>query len=94
MSHCLGGPGAYAFGQWGAQAAAGVAFEPEGNILAAMVDWVENGNAPETILGTKFVDDDPTRGIALRRRHCRYPMRNTYVGGNASEPESWECREV
>jgi feruloyl esterase len=94
MFHCSSGPGAWAFGQGGGAPANGIGFEPEGNVLAAMVDWVENGRAPEVILGTKFNDDVVGKGIALQRRHCRYPRRNTYLGGNASEPGSWECRYV
>jgi hypothetical protein len=94
MFHCNSGPGAWVFGQGGAAAAAGVAFEPAENVLAAIVQWVEAGVAPETMMGTKFVGDVVADGIAIQRRHCRYPLRNTYVGGNASFPESWQCRAV
>lgn len=27
------------------------------NILIALVEWVENGRAPDTITGTKWIDD-------------------------------------
>ncbi|PVI01103.1 tannase and feruloyl esterase [Periconia macrospinosa] len=94
MFHCNSGPGAWAFGQGGGAPSAGVEFEREGNVLRAIVDWVENGVAPDTITGTKFVDDVVAKGVQFKRRHCRYPMRNVYVGGNATEVESWECRVV
>ena len=42
------------------------------NVLAALVGWVENGVAPDTIEGTKFVNDTVGLGAAFRRRHCRY----------------------
>ena len=68
-----------------------IGFDPESNVLAAIVRWVEQGVAPDTIEGTKFVDDLKENGVERRRRHCRYPFTNTYIGGNASLPESWKC---
>ncbi|KAF2432219.1 tannase and feruloyl esterase [Tothia fuscella] len=75
MGHCSGGPGANMVGQSNQK---GVPYEPQSNVLAAIVDWVENGNAPQTIEGTKFVNDNATEGIHFKRKHCRYPLRNTY----------------
>lgn len=71
MQHCFTGPGAWVFGQWGGGPAAGIEFDPEVNILAALVEWVEKDKAPDVITGTKFVNDDPTQGIAFQRKHCR-----------------------
>lgn len=70
MFHCNSGPGAWAFGQGGDTAAAGIPFEPQQNVLAAIVEWVENGNAPETLMGTKFVNDTVARGVDFQRKHC------------------------
>lgn len=91
MFHCNSGPGAWGIGQGGGSSAAGIPFEAEKNVLAAIVEWVENGVPPENIEGTKFVDDEASQGISFTRRHCRYPLRNTYISGNASDPDSWEC---
>lgn len=30
--------------------------DPQDNILMRMVDWVENGNAPDTVTGTKYIN--------------------------------------
>ena len=49
----------------------GVPLEGTNNVLAALVAWVENGTAPETVEGTKFVNDTVGMGVAFRRRHCR-----------------------
>ncbi|KAM5438256.1 putative feruloyl esterase [Microsporum ferrugineum] len=54
----------------------GIEFKEENNALAALVDWVEKGVAPDTLEGVKFEDDEITSGVSLRRRHCRYPRRN------------------
>jgi hypothetical protein len=88
MFHCSGGPGAWMIGQSGSGS---MSFYPETNILAAMVQWVEEGIAPDTILGMKFVNDSVAKGLERSRRHCRFPYRNTYIGGNASLQRSWEC---
>ncbi|KPI42761.1 putative feruloyl esterase B-2 [Cyphellophora attinorum] len=93
MAHCSGGIGAWQIGQ-NAAGAKGVSpkYDPESNVLAALVQWVEKDQAPDEILGTKFVNDTASLGVALTRRHCRYPLRETYLGGNASSADSWTCR--
>lgn len=88
MGHCNSGPGAWMIGQ---NSLGATGFDPASNVFAAMVQWVEQGIAPETIEGTKFVNDTQASGVSMVRRHCRYPDRNTYIGGNASLPESWTC---
>jgi feruloyl esterase len=88
MFHCNSGPGAWMIGQ---ASSGSTGFDTSSNVLAAMVKWVEQGVAPDTIEGTKYVDDVEANGVAIRRKHCRYPYSNAYTGGNASLPESWEC---
>ncbi|KAJ4399482.1 hypothetical protein N0V91_009408 [Didymella pomorum] len=92
MNHCNGGPGAWVLGQGGNAAAAGVPFERENNVLKAMVDWVEQGVAPSYIEGTKFVNDTVSLGVDFKRRHCKYPLRNTLVGADFKDTKSWECK--
>ncbi|TKA66481.1 hypothetical protein B0A55_10068, partial [Friedmanniomyces simplex] len=92
MAHCgvggISGAGAWMFGQSGAAAVAGVA----DNVIWNMVDWVENGNAPETITGTKFYYDTPSMGLEFERPHCRFPYRTTYSGsGDWTDPSTWSC---
>jgi len=55
MGHCSGGVGAWQIGQT-ALGSANVALDPQHNNLLRMVDWVENGNAPVSVTGTKFVN--------------------------------------
>ncbi|KAG8166041.1 hypothetical protein KVR01_004593 [Diaporthe batatas] len=93
MFHCNSGPGAWVIGQQGGSAAQG-AFDRESNVLAAVVDWVEKGMAPETMTGTKFVNDSAALGISFQRRHCRWPLRNIYLGGDPKDPQSWECQKM
>ncbi|KAF2758841.1 tannase and feruloyl esterase [Pseudovirgaria hyperparasitica] len=88
MAHCSGGPGAW---QIGNQAVGNATLEAEGNVLMAMVRWVEEGVGPETVTGTKFVNDSKVLGVEFRRRHCRYPQRNVFQGGDAKSADSWRC---
>lgn len=88
MFHCNAGPGAWMIGQ---ASSGSSGFDPDSNVLAAIVRWVEQGIAPDTIEGTKFVGDIEENGVERKRKHCRYPYTNTFVGGNASLPESWQC---
>ncbi|KAI1176116.1 feruloyl esterase B [Nemania sp. FL0916] len=92
MNHCSGGPGAWTIGQGGSAQAYAIPFDREHNVLAAVVDWVEHGIAPDEIVGTKFVDDAVEKGIMYNHRHCRYPFRSTYSGaGDPADMESWHC---
>ncbi|KAE9387417.1 tannase and feruloyl esterase [Gymnopus androsaceus JB14] len=103
MGHCRGGPGAWAIGQ-SLAGTGGVVDEEmrrlkpdseggEGNVLMAMVRWVEQGIPPEELVGVKYVEDDKTLGVKRRRSHCRYPMRNVYDGvGDGDKMESWKCK--
>lgn len=55
MDHCEGGLGAWQIGQT-AIGALNTTLDPQHNVLLRMIDWVENGNAPETVTGVKFVN--------------------------------------
>jgi feruloyl esterase len=91
MGHCGNGKGAWAVGQ---SAKAVSSTDSGANVVSAIIKWVEEGQAPESLLGTKFVGDAADKGVSFKRRHCRYPLRNKYKGsGNAADPENWQCIE-
>ncbi|KAJ7249407.1 tannase and feruloyl esterase [Mycena rebaudengoi] len=68
MGHCVGGLGPTSFGQAGPSAVNASSH----NILLALVDWVEGGAAPPTIIGSGMNN--------TTRTHCRYPMRSVFNG--------------
>ncbi|KAE8373006.1 putative feruloyl esterase B-1 [Aspergillus bertholletiae] len=85
MGHCANGDGASAIGQ-GSGTFAGNS--PEDNVLLAMVQWVEEGIAPDFVRGTKLNGS----AAEYRRKHCKYPTRNRYVGpGPSTDENAWEC---
>lgn len=71
MFHCNSGPGAWVIGQGGNAAQDGIAFDRQHNVLRSVVDWVENGIAPDTVQGTKFINDTVSMGIDFSRLHCK-----------------------
>ncbi|KAF8518083.1 tannase and feruloyl esterase-domain-containing protein [Gautieria morchelliformis] len=73
MDHCQGGPGAWAFGQAGNPS--NLVNTSSHNILLALVDWVENDEAPKEIIGSV-----PGVGAQAQRAHCRYPQRSIFNG--------------
>ncbi|KAJ5628826.1 feruloyl esterase B-2 [Penicillium lividum] len=85
MAHCAPGTGPASIGQ-GIKTYAGS--DPQDNVLMAMVKWVEEGVAPETVRGSLIEGDT----VVYRRRHCRYPRRNIYKGpGGYKDENAWEC---
>ncbi len=55
--------------------------------LAPLVDWVENGNAPDFIVATHRTDGV----VDNERRVCAYPQRAVYTGpaGGENNPADW-----
>lgn len=89
--HCTGGPGAWFMGQLGGTTALDT---PEDSMLRRIVEWVEYGNAPEFVRGTKFVNDTASLGVEFTRKHCKYPTVNKYTGsGEGLDEDGWQCVE-
>ncbi|KAJ7249442.1 tannase and feruloyl esterase [Mycena rebaudengoi] len=72
MGHCAGGLGSPSFGQGTLESGPRLVNSSSHNILLALVDWVERGVAPQTIIGSGTNN--------ATRTHCRYPMRSMFNG--------------
>lgn len=94
LSHCALGSGAYSLGMYSfGSTTNALEQDPDDNVLARIVAWVERGEAPEYIRGTSFMNGLPGSGTAYKRKHCKYPSGNVYVGpGNYTDENSWTCR--
>jgi feruloyl esterase len=55
--------------------------------LAALLRWVEEGEAPDTLAANRTV-----LGERWEQELCAYPLVSMYVGGEASDAASFECR--
>jgi len=89
MAHCYGGAGPNSFGNG---ASNGPVIDAEHDLLKALELWVEQGVAPDKIIATKYVNDDPLQGVAFQRPLCPYPQIAKYDGqGNTTDPSSFKC---
>jgi feruloyl esterase len=61
-----------------------------GNIawMDAMVDWVENGNAPDELIGERKQSGE----TVFTRKICPYPQNGAYKGhGDTNSADNFEC---
>lgn len=85
MAHCGGGPGANQFGGSGSDAPM---VDAGHDLLSALEDWVEKGNAPDHIVASRIEQGKPVRSHPL----CRYPEQAVYRGtGSTEDAASFEC---
>ncbi|GAA6019183.1 hypothetical protein JCM11491_001408 [Sporobolomyces phaffii] len=97
MGHCSGGPGAFNFGAASQRPLAlggggqSSTFDKEHDLVLALLDWVENGNAPDEIISSSYVQANKTQGVAFQRKLCPYPQEGVYVGGDVNSAASYEC---
>jgi len=90
LYHCSGGPGPIAFGT--AQPAPAGQRDADHDALRALERWVETDVAPARIIGTKYVDGDPAKGVAFQRPLCPYPEVAKYKGaGDMNDAASFAC---
>jgi feruloyl esterase len=58
--------------------------------MTAIVDWVERGRAPDSLIATKAAEHGRP---AMSRPLCPYPQRAVYAGkGNINDAGSYRCR--
>lgn len=92
MVHCGGGPGPNVFGPFGN---AGDTYIPNGtaknDMIKALEDWVEKGQAPDTITATKYINDDIRSPVVMKRPLCPWPKVQKYVSGDPNIESSFVC---
>lgn len=59
------------------------------DLVSAITDWVEKGQAPETLLASKI--NPQNGGILFTRPLCEYPKFPYYIGGNPNAAASFRC---
>jgi feruloyl esterase len=87
MYHCRGGPGADIFGA-SAQIPVPDDRDPSRDMLWALIHWVEDGLAPESIVAAR-----KSEGAApFTRKLCPFPQSARYDGkGRTDSASSWKC---
>jgi feruloyl esterase len=60
--------------------------------LTALEQWVEQGIAPDQIIATQYVNNDPTQGVQRTRPLCPYPQISKYNGtGDPNDAANFNC---
>ena len=76
--------------------------EPDGDIRAALFDWVETGRAPSALVATRGGEDlwlDPRVGAPVGARPptrlvCAHPLRARWNGaGSPDEAANFTCEQ-
>ncbi|WP_175883430.1 tannase/feruloyl esterase family alpha/beta hydrolase [Burkholderia sp. BCC0044] len=62
-------------------------FHPAIDSLSALDEWVESGNAPETLT----MSDLNAATLGRTRPLCRYPLWPKYIGGDVKAAASFQC---
>jgi feruloyl esterase len=64
------------------------------DMLTALETWVETGKAPKSVVGTKYVGDNPANAVVLQRPLCAYPTVATYDRkGDPTAAASFNCKK-
>lgn len=90
MAHCGGGPGPNFFGGYGPSTpvSSEIRIDPQHDVLSALVEWVEKGAAPESIIASHITDGrlDRTRII------CPYPrIARWSASGSSDDAKNFRC---
>ncbi|KAI8942319.1 hypothetical protein NX059_000398 [Plenodomus lindquistii] len=95
MAHCIGGAGQGFIGQPMVDRPTSAEFNnSQHNVLLALVEWVEDGRAPGSLIGTKFEGSQLVGGkVESQRTHCVYPNISRWDGvGDTKKADSWTCQ--
>ena len=88
MEHCVGGPGADSFGQFGSPTSQG----PKFGVFDGLVDWVEQGTAPGPVIATKYTQLNGENKTTMTRPLCAYPQVAKYKGsGDTNDAANFTC---
>jgi feruloyl esterase len=86
----MGGPGPNAFG--GSIAQQAPSYDPKYDLLSGLVQWVERGIPPKSVIATKYVGDAAQSAIEMQRPLCPYPQFPHYNGtGDSTVAQSYTC---
>lgn len=63
------------------------------DMLTALEGWVENRIPPESIIATKFLQDNTSQGVVRTMPLCTFPEQARYRGnGDFNEAGNWSAQ--
>ena len=87
MAHCGGGDGPNAFGN----GVNGPVIDADHDLLKALEHWVEDAVAPEKIIATHYVNNNPASGVQFQRPLCPFPQVARYTVGDPTNAGNFRC---
>ena len=80
--------------QWACMQAPPVGADPQGNLIAAMLHWVEQGRVPDSVTGRISLNPfAPPSGSDKQRLHCAWPARAVLIPEeDPDRAASYRCR--
>jgi feruloyl esterase len=94
VGHCGGGSGPNRFLAVRLPGETSVSDDHAHDVFAAVTRWVESGEPPSEIVATKYVENNPAKGVEMQRPLCPYPEKAWYKGsGSTNEAGSFTCAE-
>jgi feruloyl esterase len=89
MEHCTGGPGATAFGPFGAPTVKGSKY----GLFDSLQNWVEKGSPDDAVIGTRYsAGKNGAMQVDFTRPLCAWPKAPHYSGtGDPNDAASWAC---
>jgi hypothetical protein len=92
VMHCGGGTGPGAFNSANGYGGQPPSDSPRDDLFIALSRWVEDGEAPDKVIATRYVDGSPAKGVAMRRPLCPYPQKAWYKGaGDVNDAANFTC---
>ncbi|WP_240543494.1 tannase/feruloyl esterase family alpha/beta hydrolase [Spirosoma foliorum] len=86
MAHCSGGPGLNDCGQ---NLALTVPQDRNHDMLTALINWVEQGVAPDKLIATAYTGGVSTNAVRFQRPVFPYPKLPKYTSGDPNAPDSY-----
>ena len=87
MAHCGGGDGPNAFGN----GVNGPVIDADHDLVKALEHWVEDGVAPDKIIATHYVNNNPASGMQFQRPLCPFPQVARYTVGDPTNADNFRC---
>jgi feruloyl esterase len=91
MGHCGFGAGPNRFDSAAFGGAQPPSSDPDHDIFTALSHWVEDGVAPASVVATKFIEGDASKGVEMQRPLCPYPQSAQYKAGDTNAAASFVC---
>jgi feruloyl esterase len=90
MEHCLNGPGASSFGQFGMETSKG----PKYGLFDSLENWVEKGSPNENVIATKYeAEPNGDMKASFTRPLCAYPKVARYTGSGGGLLAQTRCSD-